>query len=114
MFAKYIRYRDKYVCQRCGKQYQPETAKSSYQCAHIESRRKQSTTWDEDNAFGMCRGCHKFLDTYHSSKRDFYIEKKGKKKYDELLKRAREIKKWKKSEVDELVEHYSSKLEKLT
>jgi len=52
LFSKIIRKRDP-VCVYCGK-------RPSQDAAHIFSRRKMGTRWCFDNAFGMCKGCHKF------------------------------------------------------
>lgn len=111
LFAKYIRLRDGYVCQRCGTKY--EKGSRAYQCAHIESRRKQSTCWNEANAFGLCKGCHKYIDTYHSAKRDFYIEKMGEIMYRGLLDIARDTRKWTKAEKEEVAAIYKKKINDL-
>ena len=31
------------------------------QCAHFGGRRKHSVRWDEDNAAGICGGCHTYF-----------------------------------------------------
>ena len=52
LFSKIIRQRDP-ICVYCGK-------RPSQDAAHIFSRRKMGTRWCFHNAFGLCKGCHRF------------------------------------------------------
>lgn len=51
-FSLYIRTRDNFTCQHCGK------SGGLMDCAHIYSRRHVGTRWDPLNAVCLCRGCH--------------------------------------------------------
>jgi hypothetical protein len=86
LFSTYIRTRDRWICQRCGK----GQAKKSfgYHSCHIFSRAKQSVRFDPDNAFGACYGCHRWLDTHPDIKTEFAKAHLGQAKYDALSFRA--------------------------
>ena len=63
-FAKYIRYRDSELtplgwvgrCITCNHYYPIE----QLQCGHFQSRRFNSTRFDEENCNGQCVGCNVF------------------------------------------------------
>lgn len=61
LFSEFIRRRAMARvggCEKCG------TRKRSWkelQCSHFYGRTKKSVRWDEDNAAGICGGCHLFL-----------------------------------------------------
>ncbi len=56
--------------------------------AHVVSRRYLETRWDLDNAFCLCMACHMYY-TYNPIQwEQFVINKIGKRKYDQLKKRA--------------------------
>lgn len=65
LFSRYIRTRDRWTCQRCGKVYPPPT--TALHCAHVFSRGKQSTRFDPMNAVALCYGCHRFMDQHKES-----------------------------------------------
>lgn len=81
LFSRYIRLRDK-VCQRCGGKVQ--------HCAHFHGRSSKSVRWDEDNACGLCYGCHQYLDSHPVEKVEFFKSRLGE-KYDLLNARLRQI-----------------------
>jgi hypothetical protein len=64
VFAKYIRYRDSELtpmgwvgrCITCDHYY----PFSQIQCGHFQSRRFNSTRFDEENCNGQCVGCNVF------------------------------------------------------
>lgn len=64
LFSCFIRLRDK-VCQRC---LQPH----ALQTAHFHGRGEKSIRWDEDNACGLCGGCHMYLDSHPMEKVEFF------------------------------------------
>lgn len=53
LFSKVIRARGK--CERCG-------GPGPYECAHIVRRRFLRTRWEYDNAWCLCRECHRRVD----------------------------------------------------
>ena len=62
LFSQYIRTRDHWTCQRCGKVHPPPTM--ALHCAHTYKRRHQLTRWDADNADALCYGCHQYFEEH--------------------------------------------------
>ena len=72
-------------CERCW------AWKADYkqlQCAHMFTRKYHSVRWDEENAVGVCAGCHFFLDSHPQEKIDFFKQRLGEEKFDLLQARA--------------------------
>ena len=66
-------------CERCL------TAKINYKalhCAHNQPRGRLSTRWHEDNAAGLCPGCHRYIDNNHDEKREFFVKLLGEDRYE--------------------------------
>ena len=84
LFSEYIRKRAMKLvggCQRC------KSSKTSYKqldCAHNESRNKKSVRWHEDNAVGLCGGCHRYLDDNAADKVEFFRNLIGDFKFEAL------------------------------
>lgn len=53
LFSKIVRARGK--CERCG-------GPGPHECAHIVRRRFLRTRWEYDNAWCLCRPCHRTVD----------------------------------------------------
>ena len=60
LFSKYIRKRDNYTCQRCGKVY-PDGGRGLH-CAHYWGRSRENTRFDPENCITLCFGCHRIWD----------------------------------------------------
>ena len=86
-FSIYIRRRDKFTCQRCGK-YFPEEKLQGLHAAHIFSRSRKSTRYDPKCVISFCFGCHSYLDANPLEKYEWYIRKYGRKEFDQLRMRA--------------------------
>lgn len=87
LFSKLIRERDNWTCQFCGTEYTPPT--SGLQCSHFWGRGHKATRWDPDNCDALCYGCHaRHEGNKQGFYRDFKMKQLGKKRYDELAKRA--------------------------
>ena len=88
LFSQYIRLRAiKLVhgCERCL------TGKVDYkglQCSHFFGRAKKSVRWDEDNAAGLCFGCHQYLGSHPLEHTEWFKSRLGE-KFDLLQARAR-------------------------
>jgi len=86
-FSKFIRERDQ-VCQRCG-------TVSFLTCSHFWGRRHSATRFDPDNCVALCSGlgsnqCHEIWENKKNNEyKHFMLERLGKKRYNELEKRAR-------------------------
>ena len=60
--------------------------------AHFKSAGKHSVRWDEANATGLCRYCHRFLDEHKEIKEEFFRKLMGDEEIDELIRRAETVK----------------------
>lgn len=56
LFSRIVRSRGH--CERCGDSYGP------FDTAHIVRRRYSATRCVEDNAWCLCRGCHRIVDEW--------------------------------------------------
>ena len=83
----FIRKRDRYKCQRCGKFY-PEG--KGLQCSHFVGRACNATRFDPDNCCALDTGCHQYFETHQATYyRDFMIKRLGEQKFKMLEFRAR-------------------------
>lgn len=89
-FSLYIRKRDNWTCQRCGRKFRgyDEEKDNSHlkglHCAHNKGRGKRSTRWEEKNAMALCYGCHRFIDKNADEKKELFIKKFGKESYERI------------------------------
>jgi len=87
LFSKYIRLRaikTVHGCERCL------TGKQDYkglQCSHFFGRSKRSTRYDEDNAVGLCFGCHQYLGSHPLEHVEWFKQRLGE-RFDLLQARA--------------------------
>lgn len=58
------------------------------QCSHIWGRSNKSVRYDEDNAFGLCGGCHTYFHGHPIEYREFALDKLGQEKFDMLYGRV--------------------------
>jgi len=82
LFSDYIRARDKFICQRCGRKYPGNS--TSIQCAHIFSRVHKSTRWDPENAVTLCGGCHMYWTREPLEFYEWVIKRIGQEEFDTL------------------------------
>jgi hypothetical protein len=86
-FSNFIRERDGWTCQRCGREYPPPT--SALHNSHFFSRGKWSTRFDPENCMALCYGCHRFMDKHIESEyKPFKIERIGEDAFSALSIRA--------------------------
>lgn len=62
VFSNYIRYRDSWTCQRCGKVYNINS--SGLHCSHFYGRRSWATRIEPCNAMALCFGCHQHVSSF--------------------------------------------------
>lgn len=86
-FSLYIRYRDKWQCQRCLKQY-PERSGSVHN-SHFWGRGNKSVRYDEENCVALCVYCHQYFTANPQDHSDFFLKRLGKRRFDALGIRAR-------------------------
>ena len=108
VFSLYIRWRDSDGtggnCISCENYIPIEDA----QCGHLISRRHQNTRWEEENANLQCMPCN----VWRRGNVAYYMrnleEKIGRKAVDEVIEKSKQIKQFKRSELEELLEFYLS------
>jgi len=83
LFAKVILLRDKY-CRRCG-------GSGGLQTSHFHGRSKRSVRWDEDNAVLLCFGCHQYFHSQPQEHVEWFKQRLGEEKYNNLRGRMRQI-----------------------
>lgn len=86
LWSTYVRMRDKWTCQRCKKQYDPDHA-GGLHCSHYFGRSNYAVRFDEDNTQALCHGCHSYLTKNPHDHREHMMERLGSDKYDQLVKR---------------------------
>jgi hypothetical protein len=82
-FSLWVRTRDKWTCQRCGKRYEPPT--QALHCSHFQGRGKEATRFDPANADAMCYGCHRYLTAHPGEHYAWQVARKGQKAVDALV-----------------------------
>jgi hypothetical protein len=93
-FSLYIRARDNWTCQRCGRQYEPYTEGGDnshlmgLHNAHCFGRGAHATRWDEENCLTLDYGCHSLIDSRHDLKEALWKEKIGEEAYSKLEARS--------------------------
>lgn len=109
IFSIYIRRRyaknDIAECVTCGK----KDHWKKLQAGHFMSRKHYATRWDEENVQVQCVGCnvYRYGEQYKFSK---YL---GQELSDELLAKSREAQKFKDWELEEMIDMYKEKIERI-
>ena len=86
-FSRYIRTRDEWSCQRCGKSY--VEGSQGLHCSHYFGRGKESTRHDPENCDALCFGCHKVWGSDdREAYRDFKINQLSEEGFENLRIRA--------------------------
>ena len=88
VFAKWIKKRDNYTCQRCGAVH-PEGSRGLH-CAHFITRRNEATRFDPDNVRSLCYGCHSYFHQHPKEHEAFMIAQLGS-EFAALLERKRRV-----------------------
>jgi hypothetical protein len=83
-FSLYIRERDNWQCQRCGRKYDRDEP-NQLQNSHFFGRVNWTTRFSDTNCISLCYGCHKYYDeTNREEYRDFKIRQLGEKGFQKL------------------------------
>jgi hypothetical protein len=85
-FSLFIRYRDRWTCQRCGTQY--EVGSQGLHNSHFWSRGRESTRFDPVNCVAHCFHCHTELGGNPELHRTWKLKQIGQAEYDRLMIRA--------------------------
>jgi len=89
VFSKYIRERDKWICQRCRTPFEPNS--QGLHCSHYFGRGNECTRFDPENCDALCMGCHQAWDSNKEDYRDFKIKQLGEQEFQILRIRASSI-----------------------
>ena len=115
IFSQYIRlkYSDKNwycKCVSCGK---VDLYKNMH-CAHWISRGKMIYRFDEENCRPWCPACNTYRPEFHIREFTvFQIKRLWQKKVDEMRQKANEVRKFKTSELETMIEFYKKEVDKI-
>lgn len=101
--SPYIRQRDKGICFTCGVR---RDWKESHAGHFIPKGSYSDTEFDPINIHNQCPKCNTFLGGNLTEYTIRMIDQYGREKVDDLRRRGRIVKKWKKEELKELIEEY--------
>jgi hypothetical protein len=100
-FSLYIRARDGH-CVTCG-------SHENLQCGHLFSRVAYSTRWDAMNAYCQCAPCNLETEYDPFMLTEYFLNKFGQDKYEELHAKYRKPVKYSNAELKELLEYWRKK-----
>ena len=88
LFSLWIRERDGWKCQRCGKNFSTNT--SQLHTSHFWGRGHSATRYSKENCVAACYSCHywKWEKEKQGEYRDFMLRLLGKKNYAVLERKA--------------------------
>ena len=89
VFSDYIRNRDNWTCQKCGKKYHEKSA--GLHCSHFYGRRSWATRIEPANAMALCYGCHLHVGSFPMDHVHLWEKKFTKKETDKINKLHRKI-----------------------
>lgn len=102
VFSKLIRLRARFNCEKCGKYF---PLGHGLQCAHIFSRRHQSTRYDPDNAVALCFTCHQYFGEHPTIFTAWVKKHLGDYRYEALEARHATVVKRTKADAEALYQH---------
>tara|TARA_Y100000310_G_scaffold298928_1_gene333332 strand:- start:905 stop:1552 length:648 start_codon:yes stop_codon:yes gene_type:complete len=100
MFSEFVRRRALARvggCERCLTEKHDTTredgttrpAYMQLECSHFIGRTTHAVRWDEDNAAGLCSGCHMYLEHHPEEHQPWWVKHLGQNGYDMLQARRR-------------------------
>lgn len=113
-FSKYIRlkYADKNGFCKCVTCNRDPLYWKEMDAGHFVGRNNKNTRYDEENVFPQCPDCNRFKDR-RANFALYLLKKLGKKKFEALVLRGNQVRKWTIWEVDELSQYYSDKIKEI-
>ena len=108
-FSDFIRERDNFTCQKCGKFY-PEGRRQGLHCSHVFSRRHQSVRFHSTNAKALCFSCHQWYGSNPVESAAWIEDYLGSETLEALTKKKNEICKRTKGEKKEIAAHWRAQL----
>ena len=110
VFSWWIRSRDKWTCQYCGKKFIPPTRK--LHASHYHTRGAKSVRFDPLNVESFCQGCHFFLETRKNAEYyDWKLKQLGTRRLNTLKKKYYTLKPggYSQDELKKLIKKYETK-----
>lgn len=93
LFSDFVRQRAMLRSAGCERCLSSKTSYKQLQCSHFWGRARKSVRYDEDNAAGLCTGCHFYLTAHPNEHKDFFMERLGEDTYYRLMLRANGVNK---------------------
>ena len=109
-FALYIKERDNWICQTCGRAGKGRFMNAGH---YIQAFGHASVFFDERNVYAQCMNCNLWGGGKQAILRDVVIKRFGEEAEKELWKKAKEVKKYTKKELDEIAKFYREKLKNI-
>ncbi len=103
VFSKWIRNRDNWTCYTCGKKMEGSPAMHA---GHFITRLRSSTMFSEDNVRAQCMYCNMWRGGESGIFAQKLIEELGKDRFDALVKKSNQLKRFTEKELIELKEKY--------
>jgi len=113
IFQLYVRIRDNWKCITCGICIYDDTF--SMHAGHYIDRGNHQVRWDEFNVNAQCKSCNA-KEHWTKNKAPYaqaFIEKYGLEEHENLIHRSRSDKKFMRSDLEEMLQLYQSKIEQL-
>jgi len=89
LFSEYIRKRAIQRVHGCERCLAGKIDYKQLQCSHFIGRARRAVRWDEDNAVGLCAGCHMYLTSHPLEHVQWFKDYIGEQAVDLLLARNR-------------------------
>lgn len=77
LFSEFIRKRAIQRVHGCERCLEGKTDYKQLQCSHFMGRNRKTVRWDEDNACGLCAGCHMHLTSHPLEHVEFMRQQLG-------------------------------------
>lgn len=111
LFSEYIKLKAGGLCEFCG---QPPKSKYGYHTHHgVAHRRYLNTRYEPDNCVAVCKTCHDYLHDFPNTNVEFFKQRIGTKRYEELEIIARTYRKMDKSRRDEIKRELTEKIKEM-
>lgn len=118
-FSLYVRTRDEWTCQRCGRYFPPDDdggrrGRMALHCSHFFRRGIHATRFEPDNCVAFCYPCHQFYEYRRADYTDFMRSYLGEARYGRLVEISlREARPVYQKQKDMLVDYFTKKTKEL-
>ncbi|MCX7881579.1 MAG: recombination protein NinG [Patescibacteria group bacterium] len=105
-FALYIKERDRWICQTCGRAGKGRFMNAGH---YIQAFGNNSVFFDEKNVYAQCINCNLWGGGKQPLLKEVVIKRWGKKEEEKLWKKAKEARQFTKEELKKIAEEYKNK-----